>query len=170
MKTNFFQQIASLNLNGDLQMTITQPRQNWLVVAVHLSTGGCGDEAGKLIAPINLKGTPEEFDQSFFASLSAPLQTTSQLFSNMEAYLKQQEQAQQASKMEKDKAVKADKEKSDKDKKYDEALKKVAELENEGKYREAWMKVPDPGDYPDRADSLRQKREELSAHFAPSLF
>jgi hypothetical protein len=88
----------------------------------------------------------------------------------MESYMKQQEQAALQSKMEKDKADKAGKEKNEKDKKLEAALKKADELEAEGKHREAWVKIPEPSDYPDQAEMLKQRRENLSAQFAPSLF
>ena len=170
METNFFQALFDLKVQGDINMTIRRNAENTLYVIVHLNNSACGDDAQKLIPPMNLKGTAAELDEGFFASISAPLQTTSQLFVNMEAYMKQQEQAALQSRMGKDKSNKAVKEKTDKEKKLETALKKADELEAEGKHREAWMKVPEPNEYPEQADMLRQRRESLSANFAPSLF
>jgi PRTRC genetic system protein E len=170
METNFFQALFDLQVQGDINMTIRRNDENTLYVIVHLNNPTCGDNAQKLIPPMNLKGTAAELDEGFFASISAPLQTTSQLFVNMEAYMKQQEKAAAQSKMAKDKADKDVKEKSEKEKKLEAALKKADELEAEGKYREAWMKVPEPSEYPEQADMLKERRASLSANFAPSLF
>lgn len=168
--TNFFSTIAALGLQCDVNMTISgSPEGGYKVILMPL-TDKCGDSAAKLIPPLVLRGTASELDKGFFANTAAPLQTTSQLLVNMEAYMKQQEKALAASKMAKDKTAKVQVQKTDKEKKYEEALKKVAELEKQGKYRDAWMKVPDPSDYPEHAEALRKKRSELSAHFAPDLF
>jgi len=170
METNFFQALSDLQVQGDINITIRFSNENKLWVTVLLNNPACVDDAQKIVPPMNLKGTAAELDEGFFASISAPLKATSQLFVNMESYMKQQEEAALQSKMEKNKTVKAVKEKSEKENKFDAALKKADELEAEGKHREAWMKVPEPGDYPEHADMLRQRRESLSAKFAPSLF
>ncbi len=170
METNFFQALFDLEVQGDINMTIRRTAENILYVTVHLNNSACGDNAQRLIPPMNLKGTAAELDEGFFNTVGAPLQTTSQLFVNMESYMKQQEQAAAQSKMAKDKEDKEVKEKSDKEKKLEAVLKKADELEAEGKYREAWIKVPEPSDYPEQADMLKERRASLSAHFAPSLF
>jgi hypothetical protein len=75
--------------------------------------------------------------------------------------------------MEKKKTEKADKpatEVSPKEKKFLEAMKQVDALEREGKFRDAWCKVPQPSEYPDKAEQLRKRRESLSKQFAPDLF
>ncbi|MCH5689544.1 hypothetical protein LWM68_38130 [Niabella sp. W65] len=47
---------------------------------------------------------------------------------------------------------------------------KVDELEKEGKHRDAWMKVPDPSEYPEQAEAIRKRKSSLSSKFAPDLF
>lgn len=48
---------------------------------------------------------------------------------------------------------------------------KADELEKEGKFREAWMKVPDITEFPEKADEIRKRKTSLSDKFAtPSLF
>lgn len=170
METNFFAQVAALQLQGYLNITISQNAENSVMVAVLLNNNKCGDDARKVIPPIILKGTAQEVDNGFFANIGEPLKATSQLFVNMEEYLKAQEEAALQSKMEKDKAEKSTKEKGEKEKKLEAALKKADELEAEGKFREAWMKVPEPTDYPEQVEMLRLRRESLSAKFPPSLF
>ena len=74
----------------------------------------------------------------------------------MEQYIEAQKQAQRQSAMEKEKAEKQQK-------KYDEAMKKVADLEAQGKYWEAWSKLPPPDEFPNYADKIRKKRSEQCA-------
>jgi PRTRC genetic system protein E len=149
MKTNFFNQIAQLGITGDLQLTISKGVENNLVVSILLQNEQCGDNAKQLIPPLNLRGTVEELDEVFFESITNPLQSASGLMVNMEVFMKQLENAQKQSAMEKEKSDKEKKTKDDKDKKYQEAMTKADELDKEGKPREAWMKIPHPNDYPE---------------------
>lgn len=170
METNFFKQVAQMGIAGDLQITIrTGADGNW-IVSVLLNNKGCGDNAKQVIPPLVLKGSADELDIGFFGSITPPLQQTSELMMNMEAYLKAQEEAKKQSALEKEKADKEKKEKESKEKKYAEAMKKAEELEKEGKYREAWMKVPDVSEYPEHEETIRKRKSELSAQFAPDLF
>jgi PRTRC genetic system protein E len=171
MKTNFFNQIAQLEITGDLQLTISKGVENNLVVSILLQNEQCGDKAKQLILPLNLRGTAEELDEDFFESITMPLQTASGLMVNMEAFMKQLEVAQKQSAMEKEKTEKEKKTKDEKDKKYQEAMTKADELDKEGKPRDAWMKIPNPNDYPEYAEAINKRKKELSDKFAsPSLF
>lgn len=167
---NFFGQLARLDITGDLQLTIRKGAEDNWIVSVMLHNHQCGDGAKTLIPPLVLKGTAEELDEGFFDSITTPLQSTSELLINMEVFLKQQEEAKMQSAMEKEQAEKVKKEKETADKKYAEAMKKVDELEEEGKYKEAWMKLPDPTQYPQYMETIRKRKTELSNHFAPDLF
>ena len=90
---------------------------------------------------------------------------------DMEKFLKQLEEAKKQSAIEKDKADKEKKEKEAKDKKFKDAMAKADELEKEGKFREAWMKVPDITEFPEKADEIRKRKTSLSDKFGtPSLF
>ena len=90
---------------------------------------------------------------------------------DMEKFLKQMEEVKKQSAMEKEKTEKAKKEKEAKDKKFKDGMAKADELEKEGKFREAWMKVPDITEFPEKADEIRRRKTALSAKFAtPSLF
>ena len=171
MNTNFFNQIAQLKITGDLQLTISKGVENKLIVSILLQNDQCGDNAKQLIPPLNLRGTAEELDEGFFESITVPLQTASGLMVNMEAYMKQLENAQKQSAMEKEKTDKEKKAKDEKDKKYAEAMAKADELDKEGKHRDAWIKVPNPNDYPEHAEAIHKRKKELSDKFAsPSLF
>ena len=170
MQTNFFRQLASMNLTGDLQITLRPTTDNSFVLSILLNNEQCGDEARKLIPPLNLRGTAEELDNGFFETISIPLQTASGLMVDMESFMKQLEEAKKKSEMEKEKSEKEKKEKEAKEKKYNVALQKAEELEKEGKYKDAWSALPKVSEFPDYAEIIRKKQDEYERHFAPSLF
>lgn len=171
MNTNFFNQIAQLDFTGVLQLNISKGTENNLIVSVLLHNEQCGDTAKNLIPPLTFNATPQEFDEGFFQQITTPIQKASGLMVNMEKFLKQLEEAKKQSAMEKEKADKIKKEKEAKDKKYKQAMAKVDELEKEGKFRDAWIKVPDIAEFPEKSDEIRKRKMSLSDKFAtPSLF
>ena len=171
MNANFFHQIAQLQITGDLQLTIAKGSENNLIVSVMLQNEQCGDNAKNIIPPLNLRGTAEELDNGFFEKITTPIQTASGLMVDMESFMKQLEETKKQSTMEKDKADRQKKEQEAKDKKFKDAMAKADELEKEGKHREAWVKVPEITEFPEKADDIRRRKRELSDKFsAPSLF
>lgn len=166
MNANFFNQIAQMSITGDLQLTISKGIENTLIVSIMLQNEQCGDNAKQLIPSLNLRGTAEELDEGFFQQITTPLQTASGLMVNMEAFMKQLEVAKKQSAMEKEKAEKEKKELEAKDKKFKDGMAKADELEKECKFREAWMKVPEITDYPEKADEIRKRKSELSNQFS----
>jgi PRTRC genetic system protein E len=167
---DFFQSLIALQVAGDWKINIAKETADKLIVSVLFYNETIGDDARKKVPPILLKGTAKELDEGFFQAIEQPIKETAQLFTNMEQFLKEKEQAKINSQMEKDNTLKADKEKTDKQKKYEEAMKKTEELEAEGKHRDAWMKVPQPELYPEYAQAINNRRAELSRQFAPDLF
>src|SRR5690606_12930747 len=171
MNTNFFSQIQQLDFTGNLQLTITNGAENNLIVSILLLNEQCGDSAKNLIPPLTFNASAQEFDEGFFQQISTPVQKVSGLMVDMEKFQKQLDEAKAQSAIEKAKTEKEKKEQETKDKKFKQAMDKVDELEKEGKHREAWMKVPDITDYPEKADELRKRKTSLSDKFAtPSLF
>lgn len=171
MNTNFFNQIAQLGVAGDLHLTIAKGAENNLIVSVMLQNEQCGDNAKNIIPPLNLRGTAEELDNGFFEKITTPIQTASGLMVDMEGFMKQLEEAKKQSAMEKEKADRQKKEQEGKDKKFKDGMAKADELEKEGKFRDAWMKVPEITEFPEKADEIRRRKTELSDKFsAPSLF
>jgi PRTRC genetic system protein E len=170
MNANFFGQLAHLDITGDIQITISKGAENNLVVSTILNNEQCGDKARQLIMPLNLRGTAAELDEGYFERITTPLQTASGLMVNMEAFMKQLDEAKKQSAMEKEKADKEKKSKEERDKKYKDAMLKADELEAAGKYRDAWTKVPDPALFPEQAETIRKRRTALSNKFAPDLF
>ena len=170
MNTNFFNQIAQLDFTGVLQLNISKGAENNLIVSVLLHNEQCGDDAKNLIPPLTFNATPQEFDEGFFEQITTPIQKVSGLMVDMEKFLKQMEEVKKQSAMEKAKAEKAKKEQETKDKKFKQAMDKVDELEKAGKFRDAWIKVPNITDFPEKADELRKRKTALSAKFEPDLF
>ncbi|MFH7000526.1 PRTRC system protein E [Flavobacterium bizetiae] len=166
MNANFFNQIAQMGITGDLQLTISKGIDNTIIVSIMLQNEQCGDNAKQMIPPLNLRGTAEELDEGFFQQITKPLQTASGLMVNMEAFMKQLEAAKKQSAMEKEKSDIQKKEQETKDKKFKDGMAKADELEKEGKFREAWMKVPEIADYPEKADEIRKRKSELSNQFS----
>ncbi|WP_144281945.1 PRTRC system protein E [Chryseobacterium echinoideorum] len=171
MNANFFNQIAQLDFTGILQLNIAKGAESNLIVSVILNNEQCGDNAKNLIPPLTFNATPQEFDEGFFEQIKTPVQKVSGLMVDMEKFLKQMEEAKKQSAMEKEKADKEKKEKETKDKKFKDGMAKADELEKDGKFRDAWMKVPDITEFPEKADEIRKRKTELSEKFStPSLF
>ncbi|GAA6766868.1 hypothetical protein AAFH68_28150 [Flavobacterium sp. CGRL1] len=171
MNTNFFNQIAQLQIKGDLHLTIAKGAQNNLIVSVMIQNDACGDKAKNIIPPLNLRGTAEELDNGFFQTITAPIESASGLMVDMESFMKQMEEAKKQSAIEKEKADSQKKQHEAKDKKFKDAMEKADELEKEGKFREAWMKVPEIAEFPQKAEEIRRRKTSLSHRFAtPSLF
>ncbi len=160
-----------MDFTGVLQLNISKGIESNLIVTVLLNNEQCGDSAKNLIPPLTFNATPQEFDEGFFEQITTPIQKVSGLMVDMEKFLKQLEEVKKQSAIEKEKAEKEKKEKEAKDKKFKDAMVKADELEKEGKFREAWMKVPDITEFPEKADEIRKRKTSLSDKFAtPSLF
>lgn len=171
MNTNFFNQIQQLDFTGVLQLNISKGIESNLIVTVMLNNEQCGDNAKNGIPPLTFNATPQEFDEGFFEQITTPIKTVSGLMVDMEKFLKQMEEVKKQSVMEKEKADKQKKEQEAKGKKFKDAMAKADELEKEGKFREAWMKVPEITEFPEKADEIRKRKTSLSDKFAaPNLF
>ncbi|PUV24389.1 PRTRC system protein E [Sphingobacterium athyrii] len=168
--TNFFRQISQMEMNSKLMLTITKATESTIIVSILVENDSCGDKAKNLIPPFNLKGTPEELDEGFFAHIKQPVRTATGLLSNLENFMKQVELAQANSAMEKEKSTKEQKDKDSKNRKYSEAMLKADALVKEGKYKEAWTALPKVGDYPEHSEEIKKKQEICERQFAPSLF
>ncbi|MPT35661.1 MAG: prtrc system protein e [Flavobacterium sp.] len=170
--TNFFRQVARLNITGSLLLNIAKGEDDKLIVSVLLQNQGCGDKAKSLIPPLTFTEIPQKIDEAFFQDIKSPMELTSAVMVDMENYLKQVEAAKSQSALEKSKASKpvtAPKTETKQDK-YNAAMQKVDELEKKGEFKEAWMKVPMAEEYPEHAEEIQNRRTSLSAKFAPDLF
>ncbi len=170
MNTNFFNQIAQMNIEGSLQINIQKTDTENYIVSVLLQNEQCGDQAKNSIAPLILNGTSQDLDSGFFQNITQPIEQTSALLVNMEQYLKAEENAKRHSAMQKEKVDKEKKEQEAKEKKYQQAMSKADKLEVEKEYRKAWTAVPEVNDFPNHAEEIRKRRKELSDQFEPNLF
>jgi len=179
MTTNFFQSITAMNLPGHWKLSIHVDSAGNLTVSALFHTENMGDKAAKAVPPMLLKGTAQELDEGFFEAIEKPAQQTASLFHNMDEYLKALETAKAASRMEQDKKQKTAKVKTDtsdegiefgtddkvakeeKKKVFDEAIKKVGELDSQCQYEEALNILPSEEDYADKATEIVKKRTEL---------
>ncbi|MGN7706881.1 prtrc system protein e [Chryseobacterium sp. 22543] len=169
MDANFFRQIAQMNINGNLVITIAK-EDNIFIVSSFLQNNTCSDQAKDIIPPYNLRGTPEELDMGYFEKATTPLQTASGLVDNMEVFTKQLEEARRKSAMEKEKTDKEKLEKEASEKKYRNAMLKADTFEKDQRYRDAWTALPKTSDYPEYADVIRKRQNDFARHFAPDLF
>lgn len=166
----FFQKIHQLNLQGDLKIVVQTVGEK-LLVSVLLTNEQCGDKAQQQIKPLLFNGLPTAIDEAFFKKITEPFQHTSQLLVSMEDHLKSVALAAEQSALTKAAETKQKKDVEDQKKAYDAVMVKVGELEEAGKYREACAKLPDPAQFPNQADAITQKRDELVRQFStPTLF
>ena len=108
MKTNFFEQIAGLAINGTLQINIQAQESGTLTVSVMLANSNPKITTGRNIPPMLLKGSAQELDEAFFNQVGEPVKRTAKLFANADAYQKELDKAGQAGKKDtgKDKSAK----------------------------------------------------------------
>ena len=183
MTTNFFKNITDLNVPGNWKIAIHADDKGQFTVSALFNTDNNGDNAYKVVPPMVLKGTAQEMDEGFFDTIEKPVQETAGLFHNMEAYLKGLEEAKKQSKMEQDKKAqelknkqqtktKSNEEgievsepkenKEDRKKRYDDAMKQIAELNDRCKYEEAITLLPTVEDYPEKQKELENKLADLT--------
>ncbi|QEM06178.1 PRTRC system protein E [Mucilaginibacter rubeus] len=184
MTTNFFQNIASLNLPGTWKLVIQTDADGNMTVS-ELFNATCGDKAVKLIIPYTLTGTAQDLDEAFFTKITEPVVKTAELQTNLEAHLKSVEQAKAASKLVQDAKAKEAKDareaktntatkntgdaeipepkisKEDKKKAYDEAMSNVTELIKKFKFSEALTILPSVEEHPNKENELKKKRQYL---------
>ncbi|MES2376732.1 MAG: PRTRC system protein E [Bacteroidota bacterium] len=178
MKTNFFENIANLNAPGIWKLSIHNEANGHFTVSALYSPNQSNEPATKTIAPLIFKGTASEMDEGFFKAIGQPVQATAGLYSNIEAYNKNLDNAKkklsQGNKSQPAK-VKSDTEDGDdievaepkisaeeKKKAYTDALRKVVELNDACKYAEALEVLPPVSDYPEKAEELNRRKADLT--------
>ena len=170
MNTTFFQDLENLLTDGCLQIVVQKGVEETLIVSILPINHNVGDTAKNVITPLVFKGKAAEIDNTFIQSIQEPIKATNLLFSNMEGYLKQVEEAKVKSQMEADK-VKAEKTaKDERKKKFDTLIKKVEELENEKKFKEAIEQLFKATDLIEHAEEIKKRISELQAKSQPTMF
>ena len=184
MNTNFFENIAGLNIPGNWKITIQTEDNIEFTVSALFTALQCGDNAAKAILPMLLKGTAQELNDGFFETITVPVQQTAGLYSNMESYLKGLEAAKLASKQEQDNREKAKKQaaanksnediivpdakinKEEKKKAYDDTMQEVAELIKKLKFSDALNILPSITEYPHKEAELKKKTDYLKTQIS----
>ncbi len=192
MKTNFFEQIAGLQVNGTLQINIQSHKGGIFTVSVMLANNNPKITAAKNIPPMLLKGTTQELDEAFFSQIGEPVKQTVKLFANLETYQAELDKAKKQPEKEGKTATPIAKKTTDnnlfdqpaeeldnvsdddldeqpdetealaeKQRLYDEAMQRVNHLNTDMKYNEAIAQLPDAEEYPDKANEIKTKREQL---------
>lgn len=171
METNFFQQLSDLPSFENIRLNIQKQPDNQLMISLLLTSDSINDNAIQLIPPLVLKGTAIELDEGFFKAIATPIQKTSELITNINAYEKALNTAQKESRQQKDKETTRRKEKESKRKKFEEQMKKVDELEKQKKIGEAIGQLPDLNQFPEFAEEIKKKSQQLRGqHGTLSLF
>nr|WP_067057232.1 PRTRC system protein E [Mucilaginibacter sp. L294] len=183
MTTNFFKNITDLNVSGNWKFTINGDNKGLLTVSALFTPVEVRDNAVTIIPPMTFRGTADELDEAFFDKIQAPVQDASGLFDNMDTYFKGLEEAKRLSKMEQDKKAQENKAKAltkvgatndgieisseqkvskeDKRKAYEDAMKKIGDLNDACKYGEALTLLPSVTDYPEKQTELERKKADL---------
>jgi len=174
MTTNFFQNIASLNVPGIWKIGIITDEQGSIKITGIFNIHNNGTQAAKVVPPFVMGGTAEEVDNCFFDTITAPVQETAGVFHNMEDYRKGLEKAKGMSKATAEKPAKSystptandtnhemPDPKADKKKVYETAIKAINTMSSECKYEEAIALLPAVEDYPEKETELKNLRTDL---------
>lgn len=133
----FFQTIHQMLSQGtDLSINIRRVNNN-LTVAVMPKRTGLKEEAGQLIVPLVLSGTPVDLDAEFLQQITSPLQKVQGILTNIETFEKQAEAAAAQSKGAKSANDKETKEAREKREKMEKLIKRGEEAFAAGRYSEA---------------------------------
>ncbi|HWB27503.1 MAG TPA: hypothetical protein VG738_18635 [Chitinophagaceae bacterium] len=161
MTTNFFTNLASLNIKAGWKLNIINTPDNKLVVSVALFDDKLDDKTLKQLQPLQFTGTAKEIDDGFFQTIETPMKATDVLFSNTAKYMQALEEAKKNAQQEKDKKGKEKKSEEPKAKTFETDMQKVDDLIEKEKYAEALLQLPKPETYPGKVNEIEAKREEL---------
>jgi len=173
MKTNFFENIANLNAPGIWTIGIQNDANGNFVVSTMYAPAETKEPALKAIPPLINRGTVTEMDEGFFNAIEKPVLATAGLYTNIQAYTKQLDNAKQKLSGNKIQPVKSEGKDDieigepkvsaeDKRKAYTDAIRKVVELNDACKYEEALAVLPSETDYPEKAEELKKRRADLT--------
>ena len=180
MKTNFFEQVAGLKIDGNITLNINTDKNGLITVAVLISKAGA-------IPPMVFTALAHELDEGFFDKLAEPVKSTKGLITNLDNYKKELDKAkkQPAKSGKTETALTATDDEDDDNneqnnnndlfsqqpddmqnkagkKQYvDDQLVKAKELAKQMKYAEALAALPNPVEYPDQKELIEARRNEI---------
>lgn len=168
MQTNFFSTLASLNLEGNFRLNIQRQPDNKMLVSVLLVHDDVKDKSVKQIPALVLAGFTDDLDKGFFDSIQEPVQKQNTLLCNLSAHEKALDKTKKDNET---KNAGTPSNSSGKRRKFDEQMKKVAELEKQQKYGQAIAQLPKEKEYPEYTVEITKKMQELKGkHGSLSLF
>ncbi|EHQ30980.1 PRTRC system protein E [Mucilaginibacter paludis] len=187
MKTNFFENIASLNAPGIWTIGIQNDENGDFTVSALYAPFKSNEPATKMIVPLIHRGKASDMDEGFFEATLTQVDTLKGLYSNIKAVTASVDAAKkklgQGSKPQpaKPKAdgnadeievgePKASAE--EKRKAYTDTIRKVVELNDACKYEDALNVLPSVEDYPEKKEELEKRRADLErkkAQYAQAL-
>lgn len=173
MKTNFFEELTKLSTQSNWNIVLKKITEDRYVLSILPSNPTITDEAVKHIVPINLRETAKKLDEGFFEAITSQITETDGVFTNKKEYERSLKKTVESSKMNQQNSNNERKEKSKRQTKFDETMKKIAELQAAEKYGEAigQLQKLDPKDYPDHEKQINAKLDELkNLHASPKLF
>lgn len=163
MKTNFFKIINHLKSPGSWTIHISPLTDGKMIVSVLLSDPS-SEKEGVVLSPMIFNETPEILDEHLFTRLMEPVAQINEIFINVSLVQENIENARKLLK-EKSKTAKPEPNKPDenvqKKQRYDESIKKIAELNGLCKYNDALNLLNELTDYPDKQAELDKLRIEL---------
>ena len=166
MKTNFFEALESLNVKGVFNIAIQIKDDDQIISSVLFKPETSHTEPQKSLPPMLFTGTSENLGDTFFQDLLNPVQETAIGFINKADYEKALHKAITPKKTErqtKNSNVEPDQvetapaiSKEEMKKNYEEAMKKIEELNGLCKYEEAIKILPSATDYPEKEKELKK--------------
>ncbi|MCQ9634133.1 prtrc system protein e [Chryseobacterium sp. WG23] len=168
--TNFFTQLAQLDINGQIVLTIAKGAENNLIVSTLIRPLSPADANKSPIIPYNLTATAEELNNCYFERVTTPLTKAGEIIDNMDEYMKSLENLTTTSHREKAKTGKPQGGTDKRVQKYEEAMKKADDLEKQGKYSDAWSALPKASEYPEHAELIKNRQSYFEQQIWPDLF
>lgn len=176
MKTNFFENIASLNAPGIWTIGIQNEENGDFTVSALYAPFKTNEPAAKMIVPLIHRGKASEMDEGFFEATLTQVDSLKGLYSNIKAVTASVEAAKKkVTQGNKPQPVKPSggntdeievgepkQSAEDKKKAYFDAIKKVVELNDTCKYEEALNLLPSVADYPEKKEELEKRKADLT--------
>lgn len=156
MKTNFFRMLDRLHPKGDWRINVTAKDGKMFVAILPLK----GD-LGQSIPPMVLSALPEELDEGFYTAIENPVADTLSLFVNLSEHAKSLESAKLALKEKTAKPLANTSAGAELKTAYEDAIKKVQELNSTCKYSDALALLPSIETYPDKKAEIEKLKSEL---------
>jgi len=168
--TNFFTQLAQLEINGQIVLTIARGAEDKIIVSTLVRQLSPADTNKSAIIPYNLTATAEELDNCYFERITTPLTKAGEIVDNMDEYMKSLEHLTAKSQREKAKTGKPQGGTDKRIQKYENAMKKADDLEKQGKYSDAWSALPKASEYPEHAELIKNRQSYFEQQIWPDLF